>query len=192
MSDLLHPPAGHVNSVAPGSGEPPISPPESLRCQWCSVPLAAGVTVCPTCGSAGIPDPRMTVPDVADLETHQPDPLRTALTSDNGPAGEADLVEWWRDETSGGANGEASVRVVDFEEVERRRMQSIVFMGGAVVVCAMLGWLIGPSLLVGPFEGLTGTEVEDLADLRGMGTIGGLVIGMFIGATGGWVIWSDK
>ncbi len=71
-------------------------------------------------------------------------------------------------------------------------MQSLVFMGGAVVVCAMLGWLIGPSLLVGPFEGLTGTEVEDLSDLRGMGTIGGLVIGMFIGATGGWVIWSDK
>ena len=91
-----------------------------------------------------------------------------------------------------GTGVEASVRVVDFEEVERRRMQSIVFMGGAVVVCAMLGWLIGPSLLVGPFEGLTGTEVEDLSDLRGMGTIGGLVIGMFIGATGGWVIWSDK
>lgn len=184
MSDLLNPSTGHANSIAPG--------PQSLRCQWCSVPLAAGVTVCQTCGSAGIPDPRMTVPDVTDPETRQVDPLRKALTSDNVPAGEAGLVEWWRDETLDGAGSEAPARVVDFEAVERRRMQSIVFMGGAVVVCAMLGWLIGPSLLVGPFEGLTGTNVEDLSDLRGMGTIGGLVIGMFIGASGGWVIWSDK
>ena len=133
----------------------------------------------------------MTVRGVAELEPSPSDPVREALGGGVASPDEIELSEWWNDETPDGAASATPVGAVDFEEIERRRMQSIVFMGGSIFVFALLGWLIGPSLLVGPFEGLTGTTVEDPSDLRGMGTMGGLVAGMFVGATGSWVLWSD-
>jgi hypothetical protein len=182
MSDHRSPsPAANLTSEA-----------QSLRCQWCSVPLAAGVTTCPTCGSAGVADPQMSVAGLTEL-----DELEQATWSTPGPVEDehesspiaaAELVEWWNDGESVGAG----VGTLDFMAVERRRTQSLMFIGGSVLVCALLGWLIGPSLLVGPFEGVTGTNVEHLSDLRTMGTVGGFIIGMFIGACGGWVIWADK
>ncbi len=134
----------------------------------------------------------MTVPGVAELEPSKPDPIREALSAGTASPNETELVEWWKDETPDGAAIAAPMKTVDFEEIERRRMHAVLFMGGAVFVFALLGWLIGPSLLIGPFEGLTGTTVENPSDLRGMGTMGGLVVGMFVGATGGWVLWSAK
>jgi len=175
-----------------GTSEPPVTEPQSLRCQWCSVPLEAGISICPTCGSPGIPDPRMTVPSVTVLEPTPPDPIREALSGGIASVDEAELVEWWNEEKPDDVIGAAPITTVDFEEIERRRMQSIIFMVGSVFVFALLGWLIGPTLLVGPFEGLTGTTVEDPSDLRGMGTMGGLIAGMFVGATGGWVLWSAR
>jgi len=164
----------------------------ALRCQWCSVPLAAGVTTCPTCGSPGIPDPRMTVAGLNDLATGQPEPLSNTMAVSDITGDEVELTEWWRNEPSAGDLNETPLQTLNFEDIERRRMQSIGFIVGAVVVCTFLGWLIGPSLIVKPFEGLTGTTVENLDDLRTMGAIGGMIAGMFVGATGGWVIWSSR
>jgi len=106
---------------------------------------------------------------------------------------EQQLVEWWKHETLNVEPlDEPATPLPSFEDIEQRRMQSMIFIGSAVIVCALLGWLIGPSLLIGPFEGLTGTTVENPSDLRGMGTIGGILAGLFIGSAGGWVIWANK
>ena len=164
---------------------------QALRCQWCSVPLAAGVSICPTCGSPGIPDPRMTLAGLTDLEVSLPDPIKEAVAVNGVTGGEAELVEWWRNETAAGEMTDEPRQTLDFEAIERRRTQSLIFIGGAVAICTLLGWLIGPALLESPFERLTGTTVDDPSDLRTLGTICGLIAGMFIGATGGWVIGSD-
>lgn len=187
MSDQHSPSPNDVASAVIGA-----SGRQSLRCQWCSVPLATGVTICPTCGSAGIPDPGMTGAGLTEPEISEADPVRDAVAANGVAGGEVELVEWWRNETPAGDLTEEPRQTLDFAAVERRRMQSMIAIGGAVVVCVALGWLIGPSLLEGPFERLTGTTVENPDDLRTMGTIGGLIVGMFVGATSGWVVWADN
>jgi hypothetical protein len=188
MSELSNSPLRHGISAAQGTTEA-----GALRCQWCSVPLQPGVTICPTCGSAGIPDPRMSAGRLDELDITDASPSFAPIANDAAVADERELVEWWKLETlNADPLDEPLPAVASFEDVERRRTQSLVFICGAVVVCGMLGWLIGPSLLVGPFEGLTGTTVTNLSDLRGMGTIGGILLGLFIGSTGSWVIWSSR
>lgn len=173
-------------SQAPGAEQ------QALRCQWCSVPLAASRTICPTCGSPGIPDPRMSVPGPTEPEASRPGQPANAGMAGGATREGSEPPEWWRDEAIAGGAADVPLTTMSFEDVERRKMQSLTFIGGAVLVCALLGWLIGPSLLVGPFERVTGANVEDLSDLRGMGAMGGMIAGMFIGATGGWVIWSSR
>jgi hypothetical protein len=188
MSDLSNSPLRHAIATRQD-----VANSGALRCQWCSVPLPAGVTTCPTCGSPGIPDPRLAAGDLNESEIPALDPIKTAAATAPDITDERELVEWWKHETLNADPIEEPLPTTpSFADVERRRMQSFAFISGAVFVCAMLGWLIGPSLLVGPFEGLTGTTVEDLSDLRGMGTLGGIIIGLFIGSTGGWAIWSSR
>jgi hypothetical protein len=188
MSDLSNSPLRQAISAGQGTTEA-----GALRCQWCSVPLQPGVTICPTCGSPGIPDPRLSAGTMEDLDISDARPTVAPVTNDAVAVDERDLVEWWKHETLNAEPlDEPQQALPSFEDVERRRTQSLVFICSAVVVCGMLGWLIGPSLLVGPFEGLTGTTVKNLSDLRGMGTIGGVLLGLFIGSTGGWVIWSTR
>ena len=187
MSDLSNSPLRQAISAAQGTAA------GTLRCQWCSVPLQPGVTTCPTCGSPGIPDPRLSVTDLDEPASHTANPIGIPAVGNAVINDEQRLVEWWKHETlNADPLDEPATKLPSFEEIEQRRMQSMLFIGGAVLVCAFLGWLIGPSLLVGPFEGLTGTTVEDPSDLRGMGTIGGILAGLFIGATGGWVVWSGR
>jgi hypothetical protein len=134
----------------------------------------------------------MTVSGLDDPEVQTPSPGSQPAT-DPVDTDEQELVEWWKHETlNTDPDDEPRPALANFEDVERLRAQSLMFICGAVVVCALLGALIGPRLLVGPFESLTGTTVDDLSDLRGMGTLGGIVIGLFIGSTGGWVIWSSR
>ncbi|MFW6075259.1 MAG: hypothetical protein ACOC9Y_06675, partial [Chloroflexota bacterium] len=45
-----------------------------LTCQWCSVVLPEGETVCPTCGSSGVPDDEMVVPGSEVLVDTEPAP----------------------------------------------------------------------------------------------------------------------
>jgi uncharacterized Zn finger protein (UPF0148 family) len=191
MSDQRNTSPADSGNVMFRPSEPPTTERQSLRCQWCAVPLATGTTICPTCGSAGIPDPRMTVASLADSGADQPVQAGNAVTAVT-VGNDVELVEWWQPETPDGELAEESRNTLDFDAVERRRTQSLMVIGGAGVVCALLGWLIGPSLLESPFERLTGATVEDPADLRTMGTIGGVIAGLFIGATCGWVIWSDN
>jgi hypothetical protein len=178
-----------ANLTGPSASEHQTSDTQPLRCQWCSVPLAAGVTICPTCGSAGVADPQMSVAGLTDLDDLEQAAWSAPVTveHESSPIAAGELVEWWNDGESVAASAG-----LDLMAVERRRTQSLIFIGGSVILCALLGWLIGPSLLVGPFERVTGTNVEHLSDLRTMGTIGGFIMGMFIGACGGWVIWADK
>lgn len=185
MSDNRSTLPGQSDSAVTGPSDNPTTGQPSLRCQWCSVPLAAGVTTCPTCGSPGIPDPQMIVAGLTEPDVPQPDP---AVAANAVAGGEVALDEWWRNEPAGAE----SIQTVDFAAIERRRTQSLIFIGSAVVICGLLGWLIGPVLLESPFERLTGATVEDSDDLRTMGTIGGLIVGMFFGASGGWVIWADR
>ena len=76
-------------------------------------------------------------------------------------------------------------------ESEDRQLQTYGIIIAAVVACVALGWLAGP-LLAGPMESLTGTPVENTADLRPTGGFLGLLAGFLIGATGGWAMWSGR
>ena len=158
-----------------GPGAAPGIDAGALRCQWCSVTLSPGITICPTCGSAGIADPLMTVPDAEPApEPVSPQPI--------------ELVEWWREDE---ADGKPARVQMSFVEAERRRQQTIVFIAVAVLACAITGWLAGP-LLAGAMESLTGTPVENTSDLRPTGGFLGTMIGFMVGAAGGWLIWSGK
>jgi hypothetical protein len=80
---------------------------------------------------------------------------------------------------------------LSFEEAERRKVQTYCVIGVSVAFFMLTGWLAGP-MLSGTIEHFTGTPVENGSDLRPMGAILGLMVGFFIGATGGWVVWSGK
>ena len=168
---------------ADAASQPQVA--EALRCQWCSVPLDPGVTVCPRCGSAGVPDPVATAQAQALAEAEA---ARRAPASPAEDAPPAELKEWWKDEI---AEATSSRRQLTYDEVERRRNQTLLFIAGAVIVCAFLGWLAGP-LLRPAMENLTGTPVEDTGDLRPTGLFLGVLFGFLVGATGGWVIQSSK
>jgi hypothetical protein len=144
--------------------------------------LADGVTTCPTCGSPGIPDPRVNAP----LDTAPP-PMPAVADEALPP----ELTEWWReeDETNPGREGR---RVMTEMEADQRRTQALIIMVCAALACIFIGWLIGPTMLVGPMENFTGTPVEDPSSLRSLGAFLGLLAGMLVGAVSGWVIWSSK
>jgi uncharacterized membrane protein AbrB (regulator of aidB expression) len=130
----------------------------------------------------------MTVAGLTDLGERSPDPLAEAVVERGATGDQSELIEWWHGDEQKGDTREP----LSFEEVEQRRMLTLAFIGIAVVFCASLGWIIGPAMLDGPIESLTGTPVEEPSDLRGLGTFVGLIAGMFIGASGGWVIWSTR
>jgi hypothetical protein len=169
--------------------EPVTTPAQAtLRCQWCFVPLEEGTTICPTCGSPGVPDPRMTVPGAeppspAAIDTSTMAGLNESLFDAQGNLLLLDLAS--DDEA------ESNRPRMSWEDAERRQLNTIVFGLGAVIVCALLGWLAGP-LLAGFVEGLTGTPVENKNDLRPMGAIFGLLGGFMVGAIGGIAIWSNR
>jgi hypothetical protein len=167
---------------APGAVD--TSSPAVMRCQWCSVPLKPGVVLCPTCGSPGIPDPRLSAPE--------PEPLDVQMVSS---VMESDIIAPWRsddDVAISTASSSGSRAQMTFQEAERRQVRSIVFVAGSVLVCAVLGWLAGPLFLTGVIESFTGTPVENPDDLRPMGAFFGLTSGFLIGGIGGVVIWSDR
>jgi len=41
-------------------------------------------------------------------------------------------------------------------------------------------------------ENLTGSPADDTGALRSLGAFVGFLAGMFVGALGGWVTWSDN
>jgi hypothetical protein len=164
--------------MAPRSGVGAAA--DALHCQWCMQDLPAGQTVCPSCGSPGVPDPRL----AAVVTTADP----TLAAPVGADLVRPELVEWWRDDEGVDADGTPKLTAADVEE---RRTQTFIAIGVAVAVCISLGWLSGP-LLAPLIERLTGSKVEHPSDLRGAGAFLGTLVGMFIGATGGWIIWSGK
>lgn len=151
----------------------------SLRCHWCAVTLQMGVATCPTCGSSGIPDHRMSVPgsdstDGGDVAT----PARASV-DDLSPG---DI------ETSDRPPTTSNVSYLDIED---RQLQTYGIIIVSVVVCAAIGWLAGP-LLAGPMESLTGTPVANTSDLRPTGGFLGMLAAFLVGATSGWIIWSGR
>jgi hypothetical protein len=163
---------------------PPAGPVGALRCQWCSVALPAGSMTCPRCGSHGVPDPNLD-PAEAMPDLFEPAPIAAK------PAEE--LVEWWRDGDAEAEQAEEAPRkaLPSSDDVERRQFLTIATMIAAAVLCTLLGWLLGPQL-TGAMESVTGTPVEDPSSLRGLGAFVGLLVGLFAGATGGWIIGSGR
>jgi hypothetical protein len=161
---------------------------EALRCQWCSVPLPANVTICPNCGSPGVPDPRFSDP----MDSGGPTgPLAARLRA---PAPDA-VLDPWREDTTDGPQLDFSEppapQQISWEDAERRQFNTILIAGVAVISCALVGWLAAP-LLAGVVENLTGTPVENTSDLRPFGALLGLLSGFAIGAIAGIVIWSNR
>ncbi|HUG14478.1 MAG TPA: hypothetical protein VMM78_05595 [Thermomicrobiales bacterium] len=168
-----------------GGGPLPGPPREMLRCQWCSVPLKPGVTLCPTCGSPGVPDPVFSTPEP------EPAPAVDALSVT--VFDETSVIAPWRDDESlvVDAPVTGSRKQLTVQEAENRQMQTIKLAVIAVLVCGFLGWLAGP-LLAGVIESFTGTPVEDSGDLRPMGGFFGMLTGLLVGGIGGVVIWSGR
>lgn len=145
---------------------------QPLTCQWCSVALPPGTTICPTCGSTGIPNESMVVPDVAEPDA---DPLQDAIGILR-PEGE-ELTEWWN------ADGEIEPYRNSAQQ-EGDMMPVILGLLGTGVVCVLLGVLVAPTLLASVFENSLGVTVKDNNDLRPLGGVLGLLTGAFISAIG--------
>jgi hypothetical protein len=147
----------------------------TLTCQWCSVALQPGVTICPTCGSAGVPDASMVVPDIP-LEIDEPAQLSLAVE----PASDPELPEWWNE-------GEETGVYRNTAEEGHDPLPVILGLVGTGVVCILLGVLVAPTLLASVFENSLGVTVENNNDLRPLGGVLGLLTAAFIGALGIWV-----
>lgn len=150
-----------------------------LSCQWCSVQLAPGVSICPTCGSPGVPNADLRVPGSERLQEEVP---AVQLKAPD------ELVEWWRDDEAD-ADGAPRGNVYRNSSAARDSdpLMTVAALGGAVVVCVALGILAAP-LLAPLMENITGVEVENVNDLRPMGGIVGLLTGLFVGAILSWVV----
>ena len=156
-------------------------PTSQPRCQWCTNPLPEGATTCANCGSSAT-DPTMSLPDAEPAVEAQPE--APTLPQD-------ELAEWWNEEVVDADGRPIPKPQASYDEVEQRRMQTLKIIGGALLVCAVRGWLLGPALS-GPLESLTGTPVEDSGELRSTGLFLGVLAGLFVGAISGMAIWSGK
>jgi hypothetical protein len=168
-----------LGTAQPTGDAPAETDSEQLTCQWCAVQLAPGVSVCPTCGSPGVAN--------ADLHLPGDERLReeTPVVQPKAPD---ELVEWWRDDeldADGAAGGSVYRNSASAQESDP--LMTVAWMAVAVVVCVALGILAAP-LLAPLMESITGVEVEDVDDLRPMGGIIGLLVGLCVGAMLGWVV----
>ncbi len=157
------PETGRLQKTAASSGV--------LTCQWCSVDLQPGVTICPTCGSPGVPDSAMVVPDP--IGVVEADKLDLDVQSED------ELVEWWKEE------GETSVYENSAADLDNPLPMILGLVGGGVF-CVLLGIFIVPPLLSSLFENNFGIIVEDPNDLRPLGGVLGLLVAAFIGAIAMW------
>ena len=151
-----------------------------LTCQWCSVRLPDGKAICPTCGSPGVPDPQLTAPGIEILEPEvKPEPVEP----------KEELDEWWLAED---VQATVAKPVKSGELFEDRLLKTVGILAGTGAVCAFTGWLIGPIFLTSVMESITGTPVENADDLRPMGTVIGLLTGLFFGASFGWIAQAER
>jgi hypothetical protein len=172
-----------VQAASPSIAKPTASAVGSggaLRCQWCIEALPAGTSRCPSCGSNAIPDPV--------LSEDLPASVEAVVLEADPPAAQGELREWWRDDEA--EEPDRKPRITP-DEAERRTVVTITSLVGAAVFCIFIGWLIGPRFLEPLMENITGAPIDNPDDLRGLGAFIGLLGGLFIGATGGWIIWAD-
>lgn len=151
-----------------------------LTCQWCSVRLPEGKAICPTCGSPGVPDPTLSAPGIEILEPEvKAEPVKP----------KEELDEWW---LADDVQATVASPARNGELFEDRLLKTIGILAGTGAVCAFIGWLLGPIFLAPLMESITATPVESQDDLRPMGAIMGLLIGLFFGASYGWVAQADR
>ena len=151
-----------------------------LHCQWCSVTLPAGETRCPTCGSPGIPDPNLHAAGLELLEEPEPAEVKP----------KAELDEWWLDDDE--VEHQQQRAVMSSSAVEDRMLRTAMILLGTAAVFTFLGWLLGPLFLSPVMESITGTPVENASDLRPMGGILGMIVGLFFGASYGWIAGAER
>lgn len=153
---------------------------DRLTCQWCSVQLPEGKAICPTCGSPGVPDPALSAPGVEILEPEiKPEPVQP----------KEELDEWW---LADDVQATAARPATGGDLFEDRLLKTVGILAGAGAVCAFIGWLLGPIFLAPLMESITGSPVENINDLRPMGTVMGLLTGLFFGAGIGWVVQPER
>lgn len=143
---------------------------ERLNCQWCFKQLEPGVTICPTCGSPGVPDESLTMPAGGES-----DELSKLEVTEKSPEEIAAVME----EEGGSVYRNSSANAPD---------PAVTFLavGGAVLISVVMGVIAAP-LLETPFENTLGVVVDNPADLRPLGGVIGMLVGMFLGAIAMWV-----
>lgn len=152
---------------------PPVSA-GKLTCQWCATVLPDGETRCPACGSPGIPDPTMQVPGAGEIVT--------ALFTNEERSPEEILLE----------PEEWAAPPPPKPDTSDQILNNIVILAGCGIVFALLGAMLSPFFISPLIESVTGAPVERAADVRPMGGIAGLIAGLLIGATWGWISAADR
>lgn len=71
-------------------------------------------------------------------------------------------------------------------------LTTIAVLAGCGIVFAFIGAIVGPYFISPLIESITGAPVERAADVRPMGIIVGLITGLFVGATWGWIAAADR
>lgn len=148
------------------------------RCVWCTAVLSEGATVCPSCG-ASVTDPALTLPD-ADPPVAEPAAVQPSAEPVVPPP-----------DLPAEAEEQPTRPGMSYDELEQRRLETWIWIGIALIVCAVLGWLLGP-LLSGPVESMTGVPVEDTDDLRPTGLFIGVLFGFLFGGIAGMVTWANS
>lgn len=143
--------------------------------------LPAGETRCPTCGSPGIPDPTLHAAGIELLEVTD----EVALVEQK-----SDLHEWWLDDDE--VQSQQRRAAISSSAVEDRLFKTVGILLGVSAAFAFLGWLVGPLFLSPLMENITGTPVEHASDLRPMGGLFGLLVGLFFGASYGWIAQAER
>lgn len=142
----------------------------TLTCQWCSKQLPPGETVCPICGSSGVPDESLTVPGI-----NHPDDLSKLEVSELS----AEQINEVMQEES-----ESLYRNSAADEPDPA--VTLLAVAGAVVISVIMGVIAAP-LLATPMENTLGVVIDDPSDLRPLGGVIGMLVGMFLGAIAMWV-----
>lgn len=152
----------------PTPAHPTVGTTATKRCQWCSALAPSNAHTCPSCGSL----------------------MQSALTAGDRSLAAADLSLF--QESTSGATAPAplptyaeppympgtSTSWTDTPRASRGASNPFKAASGVVGICVALGALVLPYLLIGPFSNLTGVEDVQASNLRALGSIIGLLIGM--------------
>lgn len=80
----------------------------------------------------------------------------------------------------------------DAPAAPKNRDSMLLITAGIVLLCIVLGAVVLPYLLVGPFERITGIDSASASNLRPLGAIIGLFTGVTLALVAGAVTWTSR